>query len=112
MNESFDVRREKYLKLLFVISVLAILFATLWPFNPWPRNRATWLRDGHGIVFGKPGLVVSITPLPFQDTEAATSRTLELFMRPTNTQTFYTIVTFCTPNDPAQLRVAQWTNFL
>jgi hypothetical protein len=55
MNESFDVRREKYLKLLFVISVLAILFATLWPFNPWPRNQATWLRDGHGIVFGKPG---------------------------------------------------------
>jgi len=112
MNELFDERREKYLKLLFVISVLAILFATLWPFNPWPRNQATWLRDGHGIVFGKPGLVVSITPLPFQDTEAATSRTLELFMRPTSTQTFYTIVTFYTPNDPAQLRVAQWTNFL
>ena len=106
MNECLDARREKRLRLLFARSIFAILVATLWPFNPWPRNRAAWLRDGHGIAFGKPGLVVSATPLPVQNTESAAFRTLELFIRPTSAQTFYTIVTFYGPNDLVQLRVA------
>jgi hypothetical protein len=50
--------------------------------------------------------------LPIEETEAAPSRTLELFLRPTSTKSFYTIATFYNPNDPAQLRVAQWGNFL
>jgi VanZ like family/Concanavalin A-like lectin/glucanases superfamily len=111
MDETFVVRRGKRLKFLFVLSVLAILFATLWPFNPWPRNKATWLPDGHGIAFAKPGLVVSATPLPTQSTEGA-SRTLELLIRPNSTESFYIIATFYRPNDPAQLHVAQWANFL
>jgi VanZ family protein len=43
--------------------VFAVLFATLWPFNPLPRNGATWLPDSNGLRFESDGLVKSTSTL-------------------------------------------------
>jgi VanZ like family/Concanavalin A-like lectin/glucanases superfamily len=113
MNEtSLDTLYRKRLGTLCAIATLAILFATLWPFNPFPANRVSWLSGKNGIAFGKAGVVVSKTPLQADDAQATSSRTLELFLRPATTEDSYTILSFYVPNNPARLRVRQWTTIL
>lgn len=112
MNDLLEARHKKRLTILCVITTLAILLATLWPFNPSPSNRVTWLPRANGIAFGSPGLVVSKTPLHTQAALDMEPRTLELFLRPASLLSSYAILSFYVPNHPAQLRVRQWTDIL
>jgi hypothetical protein len=113
MNQPFlELRHKKRLTILCAIAIVAILFATLWPLDPFPPNQVTWLPGANGIAFGSVGLVVSKTPLQTEGTRATESRTLELFLRPASVESSYTLLSFYVPNNPAQLRVRQWTDFL
>jgi len=93
------------------VAVVAVLIATLWPFNPFPRNGVTWLQGISGLKFERAGLAVSNGPLkPL--TQGTESYTLELLLRPASTKSAYTILAFYTPTRPAQLLVRQWTDGL
>ncbi len=71
MNEQFAALEErKRTKALCVVAVVAVLIATLWPFNPSPRNGVIWLHGTTGLKFEKAGLAVSRGPLRLADTEA------------------------------------------
>jgi len=102
---------RKRTKAICVVAVVAVLIATLWPFNASPRNGVTWLHESTGLKFEKAGLVVTRGPLRPVDTEAE-SFSLELLLRPASTRSAYTILAFYTPTRPRQLLVRQWTDGL
>jgi len=113
VTEQFAALGErKRTKAFCVVAVVAVLIATLWPFNPFPRNGVTWLQGTSGLKFEKAGLVVSNEPLRPAETPGAESHTLELLLQPASTKWVYTILAFDTPTRPRQLLVRQWTDGL
>ena len=113
MNNKWPAVREKsLLGVLCGIAIIAVLIATLWPFNPFPPNRISWLSEANGIRFGGPGLVVSKAPLTTEGAEPGKSCSLELLLRPASIEGSYTILSFYTPNNPSQFLVRQWTDGL
>ncbi len=112
VNEQSQAARERnILGTVCMVTILAVLAATLWPFNPFPPNGVRWLTEANGIRFDGPGLVMSKSSL-----DAAASGpgpcSLELLLRPADTQSFYTILSFYTPSNPKQFLVRQWTDGL
>jgi hypothetical protein len=103
---------RKKLGLLCWVAIAAILICTLWPFNPFPRNGAHWLRGGAGIAFDRAGLVLSKLPLNFERDEASESCTVELLLRPAGVGSAYTILGFYVPDSPRQFLVRQWRDGL
>ena len=104
-------RGENKLRIVCGLAIAAILAATLWPFNPFPRNRIRWLPEADGIEFDGSGLVISKVPLETSEIGGQTC-TLELLLRPTVIKSVYTILSFYTPNNPRQFLVRQWTDGL
>jgi hypothetical protein len=105
-------RKKRRLGILCGITVTAILAATLWPFNPLPRNKVRWLTEANGIAFDGAGLVISDEPLRAEENLTQQSCTLELLLRPVAVKSLYTILSFYTPNHPRQFLVRQWTDGL
>ena len=103
-------REKNRPKALCLVAILAVLAATLWPFNFFPRNGVTWL-EGGGLKFEKAGLVVSNEPLKPSKTDAE-SYSVELLLRPASTNSSYSILAFYRPTQPRQLLVRQWTDGL
>jgi len=95
-----------------MVTILAVLAATLWPLNPFPRNRVHWLTDANGIEFERPGVVISKVPLQAAKNGPQQSCTLEILLRPADTKSSSTILTFYAPNNPEQFLVRQWTDGL
>jgi hypothetical protein len=91
--------------------VLAVLAATLWPFNPFPRNGVGWSPVGQGLRFKRNGLVVSNAALrpPENDYQ---SYAVELLVRPATTRGSHTILGFYSPGRPAQFLVRQYLDGL
>jgi VanZ family protein len=113
VNDNWQTVREKnLLGILCGIAIVAVLIATLWPFNPFPPNRISWLSEANGIRFGGPGLVVSKAPLTAAGAEPGKSCSLELLIRPASVEGSYTILSFYTANNPEQFLVRQWTDGL
>jgi VanZ like protein/concanavalin A-like lectin/glucanase superfamily protein len=95
-----------------MVTILAVLAATLWPFNPFPRNRVHWLTDANGIEFERPSVVISKVPLQAAPSNPQQGCAVELLLRPADTKSSSTILTFYTPNNPEQFLVRQWTDGL
>ena len=94
------------------IVIIAVLSATLWPFNFFPANRISWLPATNGIRFGGPGLVVSKAPLRAEGAGLRNACSLELLLRPASIEGSFTILGFYAPNNPSQFLVRQWTDGL
>ena len=101
----FDETQNKA-KILCFAAVLAVLAATLWPFNPFPRNGVTWL-EAAGLKFNTDSLVVSAAPLTAPES-ISDSYTLELYVRPSTVRGSHTILGFYCPDRPSQLLVRQY----
>jgi hypothetical protein len=106
------IDEKKFLAILCGIATAAILFATLWPFNPFPPNRVSWLRNANGLDFGGPGVVLSKTELRTDTAVPGDSCSLELLLRPASADLSTTILSFYTPSDSQQFAVRQWTDSL
>jgi len=106
------LRGRQRTKALCVVAVGAVLIATLWPFNPFPRNGVTWLPGTGGLKFEKAGLVVSNKPLEPLETQGTESCALELLLRPASVKWSYTILAFYTPSRLRRLSLLQWTEGL
>ncbi len=104
--------QKKRLGILCGIVIIAVLSATLWPFNFFPANRISWLPATNGIRFGAPGLVVSKAPLRAEEAGPGKECSLELLLRPASIEGSFTILGFYTPNNPSQFLVRQWTDGL
>jgi VanZ family protein len=96
------------------VAVAAVLVATLWPLNPFPRTRngVTWLRGTSGLMFGRPSLIVSEEVVEPLEINGSQSYTLELLLRPASMKSSRTILAFYSPTRTRQLEVWQWRNGL
>lgn len=112
VNDTLGAQREKKrLGILCGIAIIALLIGALWPLNPFPPNKVSWLPDANGVRFGGPGLVVSKAPLKTEGSDK-NSCGLELLLRPASIEGSYTILSFYAPNNPRQFLVRQWTDGL
>ena len=112
-NEQFGVPQDRgRTRALYMVAVVAVLVATLSPFNPSPRNGVAWLTGTTGLKFVKTGLVVSDRPLNFPDNLATNSYSIELLLKPASAGWSYTILGFYVPARPTQFLVRQWTDGL
>lgn len=87
--------------------VVAVLTATLWPFDFWRPNGVSWLPETNGIRFAGAGFVVSKGNLKVVGTESDNSCTLEILLRPASIESLRTILAIYVPNDPGLLLVRQ-----
>jgi VanZ family protein len=94
-------------KLLCIAAVIAILIATLWPFNPFVQNGVTWLQGTRGLKFENAGLVISNAPLKPPETHSMHSYSLELLVRPASWKSG-TILGFYNASRPKQLLLVQY----
>jgi VanZ family protein len=93
---------------LSAIAVVAVLVATLWPLNPFPRNRISWLPGMNGLRFEKASLVVGADSLNPPQTSGRESYTVELLVRPASVKSSNTILAFYHPNRVRQFQLRQW----
>ncbi|MGC1907016.1 MAG: VanZ family protein [Candidatus Acidiferrum sp.] len=115
MNRNTVLQPErKPLAILCILAVLALLWATLWPFNPHPKNEVAWLPDANGIRFGYGGVAFTQTALrPQPGTAAATGCAIEMLLSPaTNDDKATTILTFSAENNPEGVTLRQWRSNL
>jgi hypothetical protein len=112
VNEQPALPQVKRTKAFCITAVVAVLIATLWPFNPFPRNGVAWLQPTNGVNFEEAGLVISSGPLKPAETQPAESYSLELMIRPATTKIKATILAFYTPTRPRQLLVRQYEDSL
>jgi VanZ family protein len=95
------------------VAILAVLFGTLWPFHPFPKNDVTWLEGTNGLRFGSEGVVLSESPVqPRPGSDNENSVTLELLLRPASVEFSGNILTFYSPERPEKFLVRQWTDGL
>jgi VanZ family protein len=99
-------------KLLCVVAVAAVLIATLWPLNPFPRNGVSWLQRKTGIRLEKEALVISKAPLQLQAGNDSESYAIELLVSPSSTERSSTILAFYNPTASRQLLIRQLKNGL
>lgn len=112
-DESQAVVGKKRIGIFCVVAIAAVLFGTLWPFNPWPANKVSWLAAANGLRFEQSGVVLSEAPLrPAQENPSVKSCSLELLLRPASVGVSDTILAFYVPNNPKQLLIRQWTDGL
>jgi len=104
--------QKKRLCIFCGIVVLALLIATLWPFNFFAPNKVTWLPGTNGIRFGGNGLVLSKTPSGAEGTELRKDCSLELLFRPSNIDSSFTLLGFFDPKEGRQFLVRQWRDGL
>jgi len=108
-----ELEGVKRARLLSTVAIIAVLVATLWPLNPFPKNRVTWLPGTNGLKFERPGLVVGTRPMTPPQSGVTQSCTLELIVRPAGIKSSGTILAFYSSSHPRQsLQVRQWRDGL
>lgn len=112
LNDTSILQKRKRARAVCIAAVVAVLIATLSPFNPFPRNGVTWLPATGGLKFEGTGLVMSGGPLRPAETQATESYSLELMLRPATTKFKSTILGFYNPARPTQLLVRQFEGSL
>ena len=65
-----------------LLMLAATLVATLWPFNPNPRNEVDWIEGSNGLHFGPFGLALSTGEFGRIDPPAPPACSLELWLEP------------------------------
>lgn len=91
--------------LLFVL--FATLAATFWPFNPYPRNEVTWLKDSNGLRFGDYSQILSSGEFSEAGSADPSSCSLEIWFQPLGTDDKNTILAFYTVPDLLKFTVRQ-----
>jgi VanZ family protein len=104
---------RKPLAVICVIGVLALLWATLRPFNPHPSNGVSWLPDANGIRFAHSGVVFSNEPLKAPaDQPAVDACAIEVYVRPGAGDDSGNFLTFSSADNPEAVFLRQWRESL
>jgi hypothetical protein len=85
---------------------LAILMATLWPFDPLPSNEVNWLPGTNGVHFGRHGIVTSAGAFRREAARDTQSSSVEILLRAGTETEVHTFLGFYAPGDllPFELR--------
>jgi VanZ family protein len=103
-------RQQRLLGIVCIIALVAVLIATLWPFDFSPANRVSWLPYAAGIQFLRPGFVVSKAPLTAERAATGESCSLEVLLRPAGVRSLslLTILNIYNPSNPTRFLLQQW----
>ena len=104
--------QKKGLEIVCGTVIIAVLIATLWPFNFSSPNKVIWLTEGNGVRIDRDGVLLSKGPLGAAGSEARRPCSLEVVLRAPNTMSMRTIFGFYTPNNPREFVVRQWNHGL
>jgi VanZ family protein len=96
------------LQLLCIGMAAAVLAATLWPFNPFPKNRVYWLENQNGLRFAGKGIAWSAAPFPVNSFKPETSCTLQVVVWPAVTGEVHTFLSFCSGRNKPQFELLQY----
>ena len=112
-NSPAAVPERKPLIVLCVIAALMLMYATLWPFNPYPHNDVSWLPDANGIRFGGTGIVWSKTALRRPLSSASQdSCAIEISLFPVTSDDSGNFLTFSSDENPDAVFLRQWRESL
>ena len=105
---------RKPLIVLCVIAALMLMYATLWPFNPYPANGVSWLPGANGVRFQHSGVIYSDGPLKAAATQpVGDACAIEIYFRPvTPRDDAGNFLTFSSDDNPAAVFLRQWQNTL
>jgi VanZ family protein len=99
---------RKPLAILCILAVIALLWATIWPFNPYPNNNVTWVPDANGLRFDRGAIVFSDGPLrPTPSEVNADACTIEIYLRTTTRDDSGNLLTFSSDKNPEALYLRQ-----
>jgi hypothetical protein len=104
--------QRKRLGILCGLTIIAVLIATLWPFDFVSTNKVSWMPEESGIRFGDTGVVVSKAPLKSGATESSASCSLEILVRPASLDPIPTILSFYVADKQREFAVGQRTHGL
>lgn len=100
---------RKPLAILCVLAVLALLWATMWPFQPHPHNDVAWLANANGVRFEGSGIVLSDGALqPAAGADAGDACAIEIYLRPVALLDFGNFLTFSSDENPDAIFLSQW----
>jgi VanZ family protein len=89
------------------------MYATLWPFNPYPPNGVSWLPNTNGIRFAHSGVVFTSEPLKAPATQPPEdSCAIEIYLRPLMRRDAGNILTFSSDENPDAVFLRQWRESL
>jgi len=94
--------------LCFLISSILVV-AALWPFNPFPPNRVSWLSTDSGLRFDPDGIVQSSVVFRSSHSAGMAFCSLEISLEPaiSNVPGSETILAFYKPDDSTGFRLLQ-----
>ena len=95
------------------MAALMLMYATLWPFNPYPHNDVFWLPDANGIRFGGTGIVWSDAALrPVSGSASPDSCAIEIYLLPVTSDDSGNFLTFSSEENRDAVFLRQWRESL
>src|SRR5271168_1938152 len=95
-----------------VCVLCGILVATLWPFNPRPRNQVTWVENGNGVHLGGQGTILSSALFQTADSSAGASCSLELWAESDLVWNTGTLLGYYSPENLVSFSLSQFNGGL
>ena len=108
LNSLSTHKSTRVLKILCIGMIAAVLAATLWPFNPFPKNRVYWLKNQNGLRFAGRGIVKSAWPFQQNSFKAKATSTLQVVVWPAETDKVHTFLSFYSGNNQPELELRQY----
>src|ERR1700722_10267020 len=107
-------RRRAILMAVSILLVCGLLFAGLWPFQPFPKNQTSWLMDQNGLLFSATSTILTSSEFEDSSSKGTSYCSMEIWLQPDHgyIETSKTILVFYTPNNPLQFRLVQYRNDL
>ena len=108
-NEVSATIMRKIIGAICLTVLCGLLVAGLWPFDPFPRNDVSWLREGSGLRFGPHGTIFSTHRFELPRSDQKSFCTLEILLEPARgyVKKSVTILAFHSPDNPLQFGLMQ-----
>jgi VanZ family protein len=103
---NWEVTSSKLLGVACGLVLGGLLVAGLWPFHS-PRNQVTGFAGGHGLHFGRHGIILSSGKFKAADVPADAPCSLEIWFEPALTAASGTLFAFYAPGKPRQFSLRQ-----
>jgi VanZ family protein len=113
-NRENSVPTKDALPLACILLVLGLLAVGLWPFQPFPANRVTWLSSGNGVEFVGHGVIFSSSVIDAAPGHEISTCSLRIRLQPriVDLDDSGTLLVFYMSENPMRFRLMQYRNEL